>query len=173
MSKEELKIVAVKDIPLGETVLLDNLISIYAICQKLEILCDKEKGLGISAVQAGIPLNLFIIKNKKEFDYYINCDYTVAVEEKNSIIMYSILEGCLSLRDKDNQLRYFNVQRYSKVFVSGHKMFLENNQLVLATLDNQLFKGFDAVIMQHEIDHNFGILISDIGTEVDIHNRIT
>lgn len=167
MTKEELKIVAVKDIPLGTKVSLENLIDIYIVCQKLEILCNKESGLGISAVQAGIPLNLFIIKNKKEFDYYINCDYAQAVEEK---ILF--LEGCLSLRDSDSQLRYFNVQRYSKVFVSGHKMFLENNQLVLVTLDNQLFEGFDAIIMQHEIDHSKQILISDIGEPVDIHQVV-
>lgn len=39
----------IQDVP------MDNPIEVLKVCQNLQILCEKENGIGISAVQAGIP----------------------------------------------------------------------------------------------------------------------
>lgn len=161
----DLTIVPVKDIPMGLEVPLDDLFKIYPVCQKLEILCKKEKGIGISAVQAGIPWNLFLIKSETGFDYFVNCDYNPTTENK-----LVVLEGCLSIR-KDGKLRYFNVSRYTSVLVKGKKLSLINKELVLEDFEKE-FSDFKAVVMQHEIDHSKGILISDIGEEIDIYKVV-
>lgn len=159
--KQEFKIVPVQDIPLGKEVPLDDLFKIYVLCQNLELICKKEKGIGISAVQVGIPWNLFIIKSEKGFEYFVNCDYTSTSNDK-----ITILEGCLSIRHND-KLRYFNVPRFSKIMVTGKKL-VKNQDLSLEEVKSEI-TDFKAVVMQHEIDHSKGILISSIGEEVDIY----
>lgn len=161
----ELKIVPVEEIPLAHETPIDNLMGVYSICQRLEILCKKENGVGISAVQAGIDWNLFLIKTQSGFDYFLNCDYTPAAEEK-----VNSLEGCLSLRDAQKNLRHFEVSRYKSILLTGSKLVKLDNNLVLEPLKDVLFAGFQAIVIQHEIDHSKDVLISDIGTEVQIYS---
>lgn len=158
----KLKIIPVEDIPLGKEVPLDDLFKIYIICQNLELICKQEKGIGISAVQVGIPWNLFLIKSETGFEYFINCEYTSICDDK-----ITILEGCLSIRS-NNKLRYFNVPRFSRIIVTGKKLVFKNNDLFLEEFKSEI-SDLKAVVMQHEIDHSKGILISSIGEEVDIY----
>jgi len=168
--KQEFKIVPVQDIPLGEEVPLDDLFKIYVVCQKLEVICEKEKGIGISAVQVGIPWNLFIIKSETGFDYFVNC-YYISIPEICSpftCTKINVLEGCLSIRSNNGKPRYFNVERFSKIMVTGKKLVFENKDLSLKEIKSEI-SDFKAVVMQHELDHSKGILISSIGEEVDIY----
>lgn len=162
--KNEFKIVPVEEIPLAHETPIENLMGVYSICQRLEILCKKENGVGISAVQAGIDWNLFLAKTQSGFDYFVNCDYTPASEEK-----ISSLEGCLSLRDSQNNLRNFEVPRYKSILLTGSMLVKLGNDLILSPL-KAVFTGFQAIVYQHEIDHSKGILISDIGVEVLIYS---
>jgi peptide deformylase len=167
--KNNLNIVPVADIPLGENLVISNssktLFEIYKTCMQLQVLCVLEKGVGISAVQAGLPMKLFLVRYPQDnFRYFINCTFSPADEEK-----MTHLEGCLSLVNSKGQLRTFEVQRYKKIVVSGYELIDQQNELVLKVLEDYYVEGFFAAVFQHEIQHDQGILISDIGTEVDIY----
>jgi peptide deformylase len=167
-----LKIVPVDEIPVADDVPLDNLFKVYDICMQLQELCLKEGGIGIAAVQAGIPWKLFIIKTpfdfetKESFGFFVNCDF----EPQDEVKLLHI-EGCLSLRTSKGKLRSFEVERYCNVKINGFRLVKTENDLELVPLTEYLVSDFSAAVFQHEIQHHQGILISDIGTEVEI-NRI-
>lgn len=165
MMKNELKIVPISEIPIAEQTPIENLMGVYSIYLKLEELCKKEKGVGISAVQAGIPWNLFLSKNENGFDCFLNCDYTPSGETK-----VNSLEGCLSIKDSRNQLRYFDVPRWKEIILNGSKLVRNSNDLVLEPVKDVLITGFRAIVIQHEIDHAKNVLISDIGVETQIYS---
>lgn len=164
--KPTLSIVPVDAIPKGEDVSLDSPMQIYKICQGLEELCVAEGGIGISAVQAGIPLKLFLInRGDKEsgdrFEYYINCEFEPLSENKMFMI-----EGCLSLKTEHGITRQFKIGRYSHIHVKGLKL---NKDVPSFEEYDEIFQNdFLGTVFQHEIQHQHQILISDVGQEVTI-----
>lgn len=168
-----------------EEVPTNNLKKIYKICKQMENVCLLENGIGLSAVQVGIPWNLFVVRFDKdstfglpnEFGYFINCEYKDFTEEAGCAEnITDSLEGCLSIRSEKGQLRLFQVNRYKKIIISGLKLEvgLQNN-LKLVDFNECVDIENQGVVYQHEIDHAFGILISDIGKEInweDIKNGI-
>ena len=160
-----MKLVEIKDIPKSIEAPLDDLMGLFSICQKMEKTCIENNGIGLSAVQVGIPWKLFVYWNNypekpQKFTYVINSDYEpVGESESNS------LESCLSIRNQDDTLKYFklkrfdNIKTYGKILkCDGDKPHLEDFEFIL--------KDIFCVVFQHEIDHQKGILISDIGEEV-------
>lgn len=162
MNESPLCIVPVDDIPRGEPCPTDDLVSLYNTCLKLEELCAQEHGMGLSAVQVGIPWQLFVIcAPDKTYRYFLNCEYR-SLKDKRS----SSLEGCLSLRDEEGNLRYFEVSRYDEIRLSGKELVTEPE---LKVVDVRLeADDFYSILYQHEIDHQNGILISDIGKEYSL-----
>lgn len=154
----------IQDVP------MDNPIEVLKVCQNLQILCEKENGIGISAVQAGIPWKLFLIKGdgtcpfikKNEYMYFVNCNYEDTIGEK--IIS---LEGCLSVRSPSGQLRSFRVERFKNIILKGYYLSIEKG-LDLKELSENVNALEQGIVFQHEIDHQKSILISDIGKEVFI-----
>ena len=157
-----------KDIPkeIADTDLSD-LSKIYVVAQHMEKICLDKKGVGLSAVQVVIPWKFFIYldENSNKFKYMINCNYEPIGEEK-----YLSIEGCLSIFDFNGNLKRFKLMRDHKVKITGKQLILENNELKLVDFEEIFEKGFTATVFQHEIDHQNGILISDIGEEIQIHN---
>src|SRR5688572_16474358 len=94
----------------------DNLVQLYRTCLQMAMLCIKENGIGLSAVQVGIPWRLFVVRyidnGKDSFRFFLNSRYTPTTEDKEKS-----LEGCLSLRDKWGELRHFQVDRYTNIKV--------------------------------------------------------
>lgn len=135
-----------------------SLIEVFKVCNQMEKICNDNNGVSLSAVQVGLPWNLFIINRNNNYDYYLNCNYRGLGGFINSI------EGCLSICDKNQQTRRFEVKRYSEVIVTGQRLIVDND----LSLESFSLKeeGFYSVIFQHEIDHSHGILIEDIGKEV-------
>lgn len=156
---------AITDVP------MDNLAIVYKTCQELQELCDSQKGIGISAVQVGVPWRLFLVKGdgtcpfitKGKFGYFVNCDYEPVNEEDK----VASLEGCLSLRNAEGQLRSFQVSRFKTVKVVGYRLRTED-VLSFEPVDYTLSCLQEGVVFQHEIDHNYGHdrLISTIGKEL-------
>lgn len=159
-----LKLVHVDEIPLANNCKLDDLLFLYKLCSEMEVICTKESGVGLSACQLGVPLNLFVylVSNKKNYyEYYINCDYEKTGKEISS------LEGCLSLKNEKNELRRFDVVRSDKIIVNGYKLVVYP-ELVALPIKEEL-SGFKAIVFQHEIDHAKGITINNIGKEISIN----
>jgi peptide deformylase len=124
---------------------------LFEMGKNLEKICLKENGIGISAVQVGIPYNFFIIFRNNIFEYYLNAEYYGIGEKTIS------KEGCLSLKN-----RFFNVERYKSVLIKG-SLVLRDSIRQFEKIENNYY----SFVFQHEIDHSNGILISDIGEEIN------
>lgn len=166
-----MEIVEAKNIPTLDQikdVSFDNPIQILRTCQQLQLLCEKQNGIGISAVQVGIPLKLFLIKGdgtlpslpKNLYGYFLNCTYKATNEER-----VVSLEGCLSIRSPDGLLRSFQVERYKQINIDGYRLKI-NSKILIEKFDAVIGIDQQGVVFQHEIDHQNGILISDIGKEI-------
>ena len=171
MDFEVKNIVEVVDIPKFEDVQdvpLDDPMRIYKLCRKMEVLCEEQQGIGLSAVQVGVPLKLFLVKSdgtggfaeKDKYGYFVNCDYEEATKEH-----ISSMEGCLSLRSPDGRTRIFHVERWKTVQVTGFKL-VDIGQPNFEEIKIALEVEEQGIVFQHEIDHQKGVLISDIGTEM-------
>lgn len=128
----------------------------------MEQICTAQNGIGLSAVQVGIPWKLFIVQRGAGYEYYIDCEYNGTGCKGKSI------EGCLSLRDAQGHLRRFEVERHETVTVTGKRLKISDSPSLVLEDVNQTEKGLYAVVFAHEIDHQNDILISDIGTEVEL-----
>ena len=178
-----MELVKVNDIPNKLENTPTDLMELFRTAQQMEFLCSKENGIGLSAVQVGIPWRLFVVNesfppyDKLEHDitssigtvsynYYVDCEYEGQGQKQDSI------EGCLSLRDLDGALQTFRVQRYSTIRVTGKWMYDDGEKLILKDIDKMLTIAdkIYTVVFQHEIDHQNGILISDIGEPVHIRS---
>lgn len=117
-----------------------------------------EYGVGMSAVQVGQPLAVTVVMirptptrpNLKPLNkVYFNPEIVKTKGDK--IPMW---EGCCSVLGKDNMPVYAKVPRYKEI----HIKYLDENgeeQEAHAT-------GFLAHVLQHEIDHNHGVLFTDL-----------
>lgn len=100
------------------------------------------KGVGLAAIQIGIPVKVAIVRYKNlKLDLY-NPEVLSA-----SDMIVSKKEGCLSVR------KYVDTHRMNKVTIKNGDGNIYN------------FEGFEAIICQHEIDHLYGILITDRSIE--------
>jgi peptide deformylase len=160
-SFEQLKLVPVADIP-KETSSppTENLAKLYRICQEMQEVCDANNGVGLSAVQVGLPWQLFIIKFESGFENFISCQY----EPVGTDTCVSV-EGCLSIKTPSNETRYFELTRFKKVKITGKKLTVDGELVDF----EEIVDGFYSTVFQHEIDHHFNILISDIGKETHIY----
>lgn len=138
-----------------EKVTEGNLIDAFKLCKQMEGFCLKKKGIGLSAVQVGVGLKLFIVKLNEEFAHYANCEYSPLKEDKKTYV-----EGCLSIPGK-----FYLVDRYCEVRVKGDRLIQDGSELRLESYTEDL-SDWHAVVFQHEIDHSYNKLISFIGKEV-------
>ena len=166
-----MELVKQEDLPKKEDIMdvpLDDPMKIFKVCQELEQVCEREKGVGISAVQVGIPWKLFIVKSdgtcpfieEGKYGYFANVEYKPVGDEQ-----VVSLEGCLTIRSDDGQLRLFQVNRYKKVQITGQRLHFDK----LLKFDNfyiELSTAEEGIVFQHEADHSSAVLISEIGKEV-------
>jgi len=156
-----ISLVSADSIPNASETPIDDLMLLFRLANKMEKICIDEKGIGLSAVQVGIPWNFFIVQKRGSiFDYYVNCSYKGTGQKLKSV------EGCLSLKNTDGKNRLFEVERYEKIQVKGKQLIVSGVGLVLNDIDFNV-SGFQSIVMQHEIDHANGILISS-GREIEI-----
>ena len=151
----DLKIVSADDIP-KEVVVVPkgDPAAVFKFCKQMEQICDKHDGIGLSAVQVGVPWKLFIVCWRKKYRYFADCEYKPLVETKTTSI-----EGCLSL-----PRRHYVVPRWDKVLVEGLELVVKNGKLEFVELSFETSE----IVFQHEIDHHRGILIRDAGKEVHL-----
>ena len=121
-------------------------------------LAATDGGVGIAAPQVGINRRVVLVQrfDKTDFpvEYFIN-----PVIIWRSQLLNKGPEGDLSI---DN----FRDQFYRSYSIRLTYFDLDNK------MHDEMVEGFTAVIMQHEIDHLSGILISDkLQNEKDIHYR--
>jgi peptide deformylase len=111
------------------------------------------EGVGLAAPQIGKNLRVFLAQFKDFKRVVINPEITSMVEKsvsgkKEKKSKKEILEGCLSL-----PYYYGPLKRAPKITV---KYLNENGERII-----EVFEGFNAQIIMHEIDHLNGVLFID------------
>lgn len=145
-----MQIVKLEDIPIQDFLTpKEDLVRLYSTAQQMEMICRSKNGMGLSAAQIGLPWKLFVYwsnypNQKQQFDCLIDCDYEPVTNSKSISI-----EGCLSLEG------HYKVDRFEEIRVFGKKLDQKNGSLALIDFDS-VFSGVISVVMQHEIDHQFG-----------------
>lgn len=117
-------------------------------------LCRERGGIGLSAVQVGIAYKLFVICPPGTDDNIVilNGSYEKLGPEIQS------KEGCLSIPGK-----WYTVPRSAKIKFEGIQFDKGKGTFDRITMPE--VEGMLSIIIQHEIDHQNGILISDSGLE--------
>ena len=103
----------------------------------------ENKGIGLAAPQAGVPLRLFIISldgSKENVKIYVNATVTADGE------LGSVEEGCLSVPGI-----YAKIRRYKECKVTATD--LDGNEFT------ERVEGLHARALQHEYDHIEGMTI--------------
>ena len=161
----DLKIIPLDLIPKGQECSFDNLPELYKLGLLMQAICDKENGIGISAVQMGIPFNFFVINyGQKNYHFFANCTYVPVSEEKEKYI-----ESCLSIREPNGKFRHFEVERFKNILIKGKELL---SSPILQVKDFEFIPtDYYKIVFQHEIDHNFKITIDQIGKEVFLWNK--
>ena len=99
----------------------------------------KDRCVGLSAIQIGVPLRVCVVWNGVDFIPFINPVITKKYGNK-----YEVEEGCMSLDGTRVVERFENIEI---IRLSGNGFVKER------------FRGFMAEILQHELDHFDGKLI--------------
>ncbi len=130
--------------------------NIRRLVEKMTDIMLENKGVGLAAPQAGVPLRLFIISlnsSRERTRVYINPTIEPSGE------LYSIEEGCLSVPGVLTKVR-----RYKKCKVTATD--LDSNEFT------EEAEGLLARALQHEYDHIEGITITDrMGSAAKIAHR--
>lgn len=131
--------------------------NIHQLVEKMTEIMLENKGIGLAAPQAGVPLRLFIISldaSKEGVKVYINPTVTPLTDECESTE-----EGCLSVPGISTKIRRFRKCKVAATDLDGEE-FTEEAE------------GLYAKALQHEYDHIEGITITDrMGSAAKIAHR--
>ena len=123
--------------------------------EELEVLVDKmgavmeeNKGVGIAAIQIGEPVRVFLAGQEENCELFINPRNVQLSPYKKPH-----WEACLSCKNTNVRTK------------RAHSITLTYDTIKegLPVVVKRTFKGFEAVIVQHELDHLNGWLITDRG----------
>jgi len=131
------------------------------IIKKLEKELSKhDNGVGLSAIQIGIPKRIAVIKDQN-YEPFIHIINPEILEEEGSFMHHG--EGCLSFPGK-----YASVPRYKHFIINSQVVdedkFRTEKQYFYYELEpkqSEWHSGIQAIAVQHEIDHFDGKLILD------------
>ena len=130
--------------------------NIRQLVQKMTEIMLENKGIGLAAPQAGVPLRLFIISldgTKDAAKVYINPTITPDGE------LTEFEEGCLSVPGIHTKIRRYKKCRVTATDLDGNE-FTEEAE------------GLYARALQHEYDHIEGVTIADrMGSAAKIAHR--
>lgn len=132
---------------------IDEMIE-YLTNSQIEELAEKydlRPGMGLSAIQLGIPKRYFVVVNEYDegkFENYIIINPKIVSNSMEKIYV-ELGEGCLSVNREIDGI----VPRYARVTVEG---FDENGNKIRVRAREEV-----AIAFQHEIDHLNGILFYD------------
>ncbi len=118
---------------------------------------DDPEGVGLAGPQIGKLVKIFAMKPKKKglVRIIINPVLKSSKNDPKAKAPKDILEGCLSLPHY-----YGPLKRHNKIVVTHDVPEEKNGTWQLISIE-EVFEGFDAHIVLHEIDHLNGILFID------------
>ncbi len=126
----------------------------YLTNSQIEELAEKydlRPGMGLSAIQIGVPKRYFIVVyeyDEGKFDNYIIINPKIVSNSMEKIYV-ELGEGCLSVNREVDGI----VPRYARVTIEGYDM--DGNKIRVRGREEL------AIAFQHELDHLNGILFYD------------
>ena len=132
---------------------IDEMIE-YLTNSQIEELAEKydlRPGMGLSAIQLGIPKRYFVVVNEYDegkFENYIIINPKIVSTSQEKIYV-ELGEGCLSVNREVDGI----VPRYARVTIEGYDE--EGNKIRVRGREEV------AIAFQHEMDHLDGILFYD------------
>jgi len=129
------------------------------IIEKLKTELEKNpNGMGLSAIQIGIPKRVSVIKFNDSYHYLIN---SKEIEKQDEFSFPS--EGCLSLEGvRISTKRYFSYIIDNFVLDANVGLRKETQYYYFSPDYKERHDSLLAIAVQHEYDHFEGILIQDI-----------
>ncbi|MBM3205777.1 peptide deformylase [Candidatus Shapirobacteria bacterium] len=112
---------------------------------------SEPEGLGLSAVQIGQPLRIFVAKTQKDFEIFLNPEVIFSSKETLKKVLKKeqrFFEGCLSVPGI-----YGFVNRPYQI-----KLQWQDEQ---GKERSRIFKNRLSICLQHELDHLNGLLFVD------------
>ena len=103
-----------------------------------------DNSIGLACIQLGLPGRIIIVKIKNKWVSFINP--IISYKSKDTIITE---ESCLSVPKKSIKVKRSKEITISFIFEGSGNSKPSN------------YKNMDAIVIQHEIDHLNGILITD------------
>ncbi len=119
--------------------------------EKLAEKYDLRPGMGLSAIQIGVPKRYFVVVyeyDEGKFDNYIIINPKIVSNSMEKIYV-ELGEGCLSVNREVDGI----VPRYARVTIEGYDM--DGNKIRVRGREEL------AIAFQHELDHLNGILFYD------------
>lgn len=109
-------------------------------------------GVGLAAPQIGLKLKMFVVYYQNEDNHIVQYALVNPKIISNSVKLCALEngEGCLSVAEDKKGFVY----RYYKVSIKAYD-FLQKKEVIINA------KGYDAIVLQHELDHLSGILYYD------------
>ena len=126
----------------------------YLTNSQIEELAEKydlRPGMGLSAIQIGVPKRYFVVVyeyDEGKFDNYIIINPKIVSNSMEKIYV-ELGEGCLSVNREIDGI----VPRYARVTIEGYDM--DGNKIRVRGREEL------AIAFQHELDHLNGILFYD------------
>ena len=114
------------------------------------VLSKHDNGIGLSAIQIGIPKQVGIIALDGGYRELINASI---IDQYDEIIFLG--EGCLSFPDL-----YFDTKRYNEIVVENY--VIDGGNFVreeFVSLYDQY--NIECIAIQHELDHQIGVIFQD------------
>jgi peptide deformylase len=137
-----------------------NMLQLVKLSIIMQNVCLNMQGVGLSAIQIGIPLRFFVVlqpKGKSDFLTLADAFYTPFDDQT-----FDSIEGCLSILE-ENHLVFYKIPRAKKIDVVGKLMKMDKDIVYFDTVSLQV-ENFYSSLFAHEIDHQNFIDISKIGT---------
>lgn len=126
--------------------------------QLIEALDEIKVGIGLSAIQIGIPKSVSVVRARKDSPPIILIN-PVITEKSPEKVVY--VEGCLSIPGKNiSTLRHQTVT----VVTMNHANPMTYGPDIKPITQESISSDYgvlEAICVQHEIDHTNGIIISD------------
>ena len=142
-----------------ENITLANKMKDYLIASQDEKIAEKyhlREGVGLAAPQIGKNIRIIVVYylDKDKDGNVISVDHRLInptiITESVKLAYLEVGEGCLSVDDKHDGYVY----RHYKIQVKAYDVELAKETIITAY-------GFEAIVLQHEIDHLNGILYYD------------
>ena len=130
-----------------------------AIAKQLtEALNELQFGIGLSAIQIGIPKAVSIVKAKKDKPAIILMNPVITEHSKEKIVY---LEGCLSIPGK--QVSTVRSQKVTVVTMNHANPISFGPDVEPLTQESVPtdYGLLECICVQHEIDHTLGVIITD------------